>query len=240
MSDLRDDNGLSPDEWLAAEYALGVLGSEDRARAQARMARDPAFAHLVEAWQNRLTPMAANLAEIQPPAALWERIAAAVPDLAADRRTLRPSLWQSLTFWRGLTAASTALAVACLAMLIYIGSYLGTINAPAPLMASIDGGGHRHFVATIDPARGSVAVLPAAFAPDATRVPELWLIPADGKPRALGLLSAAQTVTLKIPPALVPHAAAGAVLAVSLEPQGGSPTGQPTGPVVASGKLTLL
>jgi anti-sigma-K factor RskA len=31
-----------------------------------------------------------------------------------------------------------------------------------------------------------------------------------------------------------------ATLAVSLEPPGGSPTGQPTGPVIASGKLTNL
>jgi anti-sigma-K factor RskA len=31
-----------------------------------------------------------------------------------------------------------------------------------------------------------------------------------------------------------------AVLAVSLEPEGGSPTGQPTGPVIANGKLAQL
>ena len=31
-----------------------------------------------------------------------------------------------------------------------------------------------------------------------------------------------------------------AVLAVSLEPPGGSPTGLPTGPVIGTGKLTSL
>jgi anti-sigma-K factor RskA len=83
-------------------------------------------------------------------------------------------------------------------------------------------------------------VVPAAFAADATRVPELWLIPADGKPRALGLLRADSAVTIVIPAALRPHASANATLAVSLEPPGGSPTGAPTGPVVATGKLTNL
>jgi anti-sigma-K factor RskA len=34
--------------------------------------------------------------------------------------------------------------------------------------------------------------------------------------------------------------AAQATLAVSVEPPGGSPTGLPTGPVIASGKLTKL
>jgi anti-sigma-K factor RskA len=83
--------------------------------------------------------------------------------------------------------------------------------------------------------------MPAAFAGDVNgRVPELWLIPADGKPRALGLLQADHAVTLAMPAALSPLATSNSVLAVSLEPQGGSPTGQPTGPVIASGKLENL
>jgi anti-sigma-K factor RskA len=71
-------------------------------------------------------------------------------------------------------------------------------------------------------------------------VPELWLIPADGKPRSLGLLRADRAVTITIPPNLMGQIVSNAVLAVSLEPLGGSPTGQPTGPVIASGKLTTL
>lgn len=238
MSDLRDDNGLSPDQWLAAEYALGVLEHDERARVEARLASDTAFVSLVEEWQLRLAPLAGELNEVAPSAALWDRIASALPP-SSDLRA-QPGLWQSLAFWRGLAAASAALAVACLALFIYAGGFSGAPPPLAPLLASIDGGGHRHFIATVDPSHGNVAVVPAAFAADATRVPELWLIPADGKPRPLGLLSATQAVTIAIPAALVPHATADAVLAVSLEPKGGSPTGQPTGPVVASGKLTRL
>ncbi len=240
MNDLRDDNGLTPDEWLAAEYALGVLESVERARAEARMTRDIAFSRLVADWQEKLTPMASGLAEVTPPAAMWDRIASQLPAGAAADNAPQPGLWQSLAFWRGLTAASMVLAVVCLGLFINTGSFTGRTPPPAPLLASIDGGGHRHFIATVDPSHGNVAVVPAAFAADATRVPELWLIPADGKPRALGILSATQSVTIAIPAALVPHATDNAVLAVSLEPQGGSTTGQPTGPVVASGKLTRL
>ena len=71
-------------------------------------------------------------------------------------------------------------------------------------------------------------------------MPELWLIPTDGKPRALGLLQADHAVTITVPTALAPLARRDSVLAVSLEPPGGSPTGQPTGPVIASGKLENL
>ena len=162
---------------------------------------------------------------------LWDRIAAALPAQAQSA-----GLWHSLTFWRGFGVAAGALAAACLAALIY----LGTLTQQPPLVATIEGGGHRHFVATLDAGRGTVAVVPAAFSPDATRVPELWLIPPDGKPRPVGLLRADQTVTLTLPADLAALARKDTVLAVSLEPPGGSTTGLPTGPVIATGKLTSL
>ncbi len=237
MTDATDHSGKLPEdlpeaELLAAEYALGVLDGAARAAAAQRVAREPAFAAMVAAWEARLAPWAAEIADIAPPPQLWERIAAALPAPIPPRA----SLWQSLAFWRGLTFVTGALAAACLAAAIY----LGTLTQPQPLLATIEGGGHSHFVATVDARRGTVAVVPAAFAADASRVPELWLIPADGRPRPLGLLRADRTVTITIPAALVPHARRDAVLAVSLEPPGGSPTGAPTGPVIASGKLTNL
>lgn len=235
MSEPTDHSGFSADEMLAAEYALGVLEGRERDAAATRIAREQGFARMVADWEQRLSPWAAEIAEVAAPSAMWDRIAAALPAAPAPS----PSLWQSLALWRGLTFATGAFAAACLGALIYLG------NAPSapqqgPMIAAIDGGGHHHFVATLDPKSGNIAVVPAAFAADATRVPELWLIPADGKPRPLGILRADRAVTFAIPPTLLAQANRNAVLAVSLEPQGGSPTGQPTGPVIASGKLTLL
>ncbi len=232
MSDATDHSGISGDEMIAAEYALGVLTAVERAAAEQRIAREPGFARMVVAWEERLAPWAAEIADVAPPPALWDRIATALPLTPAAK----PGIWQSLTFWRGLTFGAGALAATCIGALIYVAS----VAQQPPLIAAIDGGGRHHFVATLDSARGSIAVAPAAYTADATRIPELWLIPADGKPRALGLLRADRTVTLAISSDLLAHATRDAVLAVSLEPEGGSPTGQPTGPVIASGKLTLL
>ena len=231
MTDTFDHSSLPEDDLLAAEYALGVLSGMDRATAQQRVARDRAFALMVAEWEHRLSPWAAEIDEVAPPAQLWQQIAAALP-----AQTQGGGLWNSLTFWRGFAVATGALAAACLAALIY----LGALTQQQPLVATIEGGGHRHFVATLDAGRGTVAVVPAAFSADATRIPELWLIPPDGKPRPVGLLRADQTVTLALPPDLVALARKDAVLAVSLEPPGGSTTGQPTGPVIATGKLTSL
>jgi anti-sigma-K factor RskA len=232
MSDIVDHSGLPEHELLAAEYALGVLADADHAAARQRVASDRTFARLVDEWEQRLAPWAAEIPEAAPPPQLWNSIAAALPAQSRERS----GLWESLNFWRGLSLAAGALAAACVAVLVYSGAF----THQQPLVASIDGGGHHHFVATVATGGGSVAVVPAAFTADATRVPELWLIPPDGKPRPIGLLRADQAVTFTLSPELAKFAKDSAVLAVSLEPPGGSLTGLPTGPVIATGKLTSL
>lgn len=232
MSDILDHSGLPEDELLAAEYALGVLAGADHAAAKQRVARDQAFARLVNEWEQRLAPWAAGIPEVAPPARLWNSIAAALPAQPPEGS----GLWASLNFWRWFSFATGALAAACLAVLVYSGA----LTQQQPLVATIDGGGHHHFVATVAAGGGTVAVVPAAFSADATRVPELWLIPPDGRPRPIGLLRADQAVTFTLSVELAGFAKNNAVLAVSLEPPGGSPTGLPTGPVIATGKLTSL
>jgi anti-sigma-K factor RskA len=229
MTDIDDHSSMSEDELLAAEYVLGLLAGADRAAAERRLQRDAKFAAMVAAWEQRLTPWAREIADVSPPPQVWEAIAAA---LLAPRNA---GLWQSLVFWRGFALAS-ALAAACLAVVVY----LGAVGGSQPLVAAIEGGGKRTFVATVDTKRGTIAVVPAAFTADATRVPELWLIPADGKPRPIGVVAADRTITLAIPPEFAAQTVRDAVLAVSLEPPGGSPTGAPTGPVIGTGKLTSL
>ena len=236
MSDMTDQNGLLPDdlpedELLAAEYALGVLSADERARAARRIAKERAFARMVEAWEARLAPWTAEIDEVVAPPQVWSAIAAALP--ITPQRT---SLWDNLALWRSLAVTAAALAACCIGVIFYL-----TVQPPgSPLMASIDGGGQHHFVATVDPRRATIAVAPASFSNDPARVPELWLIPPGGKPLPVGLLSADHAVTLAIPPAFAAKAASGATLAVSLEPPGGSPTGSPTGPVIGAGKLTNL
>jgi anti-sigma-K factor RskA len=235
MSDTFDHSGKpedSPeDELLAAEYALGVLAGTERTVVEQRLARDRVLARLVTEWELRLAPWTAEIAEVNPPPQMWDRIASGLPP-----QTQIAGLWENLAFWRGFSLATGALAAACLGGLIYF----STLTQQQPLVAIIEGNGHRHFVATIDVNRGTVAVVPTAFSADATRVPELWLIPPDGRPRPVGLLRADTTVTITMPAELAALAKDNAVLAVSLEPPGGSTTGLPTGPVIATGKLTSL
>ena len=153
------------------------------------------------------------------------------------------SVWQSLTFWRGLSIGSPVLAAACVATLVYVGMRPMPPATPrAPLLATLTGAKTKmpNFVAAIGTDGRSLTIVPAALLTADKRSMELWLIPEGGKPASLGLISAGQPVQLNLPPELLKHVGTGATLAVSLEPLGGSPTGQPTGEVIAHGNLSRL
>jgi anti-sigma-K factor RskA len=61
---------------------------------------------------------------------------------------------------------------------------------------------------------------------------ELWALPKDGNPVSLGVLPAEGTSTRVLTAMQKAALASSSQLAVSIEPTGGSPTGQPTGEVL--------
>ena len=87
----------------------------------------------------------------------------------------------------------------------------------------------------------SLSIVPAALlSGEQQKAFELWLIPPGDKPHSLGLIDPTKPVRISVPETLLPKVNSDAVFAVSVEPPGGSPTGQPTGPVIANGKLASL
>ena len=226
----REGMGLT-----AAEYVLGVLGADQRRAAERRIARDAAFAREVTFWEERLGGLVSTVPEVAPPQRLWSRIEAALGHGGQENRA---GLWQSLGFWRFLALGASALAASCLAALIYIGA---VATPGVPLVARLDAeGGQAGFVAAVNTGGGSLTIVPAALLGAEQKSLELWLIPPGDKPHSLGLIDPDRPVTIKVPKDLLSQVNNEAVLAVSLEPQGGSPTGQPTGPVIANGKLAQL
>jgi anti-sigma-K factor RskA len=232
---MSDDPTMDSDDNtpVAGEYVLGLLGAAERRAFEARMARDPRLRAEVEYWERRLGPLASEVKPIDPPPRVWANIEAAIAPSAG-----RTGLWQNLPFWRWATAGAAALAAACLVALLH------TVRVPAPnppLIAKLEAsGGQASFVATVDAGDAGLTIVPAAAAPVSERALELWLIAPGEKPQSLGLIEAGRAVHIALPARLIGGIAAQATLAVSLEPPGGSPTGQPTGPVIASGKLTNL
>lgn len=228
---------LSETEAFAAEHALGVLTGAERAEAEARMARDPGFAAQAEAWRARLAPMAEAVAPVAPPAGVWSAVERALP-ANDDRRALR--------FWRGATAASLALAAASVAAALFFAGRPAVVIQPpaaAPILnASLMSlsSGKPMFVAAYDPARRALIVTSLA-APDPGHAHELWLIPADGRPHALGMVQPGTSKAMPMPGDMTPMLRPGAALAVSIEPPGGSPDrNAPSGPIAAMGKFSRI
>ncbi len=234
---------------VAAEYVLGVLSAPERAAVERVLARDANMAREVAFWEERLTGLADATEPVAPPDAAWSRIEAAVsapaattaaPSPAPTPTPRRAGVWQSLAFWRGFAIGSAALAAASLAALAYL-ELAPRVSPRAPLLATLgQTSGQPGFVAAIGGGGRELVIVPAALLTADQRSLELWLIPAGDRPHSLGLIAPGQPVRLTLPPDLVSRATTDAALAVSLEPPGGSPTGQPTGPVIASGKLTRL
>lgn len=230
---------------VAGEYVLGVLDGEARARAAERMRGDPLFRAEVRAWELRLAPMLDAVAEVAPPAGSWRRVAAslAAPSSVVEFRS-RPSVWNRVEVWRA-TAGGLAAAAAGLAVAIAIGPALRAPPrvsvAPPPqgrvLTAKLSTpGGQVLFVAIVDRARHGVTVVPVGTVDARGRSPELWIIAAGSPPRPVGLLKDGQP--LSVSSAVLSSASPQALLAVSMEPAGGSTTGAPMGPVIATGSLT--
>lgn len=231
-------------ELLAAELALRLLEGEELLLAQGLAASDAEFAAMVEEWDERLSPLFDEIGEAQAPPELWERIASAI----RERNAAVPvDLRRKLGLWRGLAAAASAIA-AVLAVVVVSGALrepppaVAPAPEPAPmLVASItaeDGG--TVLAATYRPDDERLLVVPSVVEPLAGRSHELWIIPADGTPRSLGLIDAGAPREIAVPPALAGQFAAEATLAVSVEPTGGSTTGLPTGPVIATGQLSSV
>jgi|HubBroStandDraft_1064217.scaffolds.fasta_scaffold00143_18 anti-sigma-K factor RskA len=219
---------------LAGEYVLGAGDLASRAAMAAALEHDPDLRRRVEDWQAQLQPLAESVPAVPPPADLWPRIEAALTPPSGRVVPFPPhaGLWRNAGFWR-LSTAGTAVLAAGLAALILVRSptsapsYIAVLTAPQALEAS--------FLVESRPRAGLVLTALTHASPETGRAYELWaLAPGAAKPVSLGLIPSGGRLALgaaRIRPS------AGTALLISLEPETGSPTGQPTGPVVYQGQL---
>ncbi len=226
-------------EWLAAEYALGVVTGEALAEATRLNATDNEFREEALLWSGRFATLLDDVEAVDPPTDLLPAILARLPRVKIYPRT-RPG---NVTRWQAATAAMTALA-AGLALFIIVRPATVMVPAPrletqrpdrAPMIAAISGENSK-IVANWDGDRKLIIVPVEVAKTPGGQAHELWMIPSDGKPRSMGVMSEGSMV-LDVTPKTADMFAVGTTFAISIEPQGGSPTGQPTGPVIASGKL---
>ena len=218
---------------LAAEYVLGTLRGGARRRFDALMAQHALMRRAVDEWQDRLHPLAEFAPAAQPRPQVWDNISRQLGLQVAPGAGWLARLRDSLGFWRGLSLASTTLAALLVAVLLtqpFSGeappSFVAMLADDSAQPVAVVTGNARTHQLTVK------LVAPQTVAAD--RSLELWAVPKVGNPRSLGLLAADGSITLPLPANATPDTVP--LLAVTLEPKGGSPKADgPTGPIVFKG-----
>jgi len=238
----------------AWEYRLGVLNQmvgsvEPRPEVWDRIRTAVGLAEPQE-------PLLLPEAPLPPPVAS-ELVAAAAA--AENSNVIRLAI--QLRRWRNIASFTSAIAAVLVAM-IAVGIYqpdllpegirpkprtevveVKTPPAPAPPSAQYiavlqKDGESPAFILTVDGATRNFTVRKVGAQPEPGRSYELWIVSDKlQRPRSLGVIGGSDFTTRPVLSAYSPEVVNQATYAVTVEPEGGSPTGAATGPIVFTGKL---
>ena len=203
---------------LAAEYALGTLRGPARRRFEKWRARISLVDARCRFWEENLMQLAKDLRPIRPPAHVWQGIRARLNFSRGESRRRRG---------RALAIAASVLLIAGLSALLYWRSHepgrlseVATISTPT---------GTQLWEVDVYRSSGRLIMhtrqVPARAA---DRDFELWALPAGGKPVSLGVMPYSGTAQRTLTAVQQRALANSAQVAITVEPAGGSPTGQPT------------
>jgi anti-sigma-K factor RskA len=217
---------------LCGEYLLGTLRGAARRRFERAVRSEVLVARRLHYWQRVFALRYRKPMEVRPQPETWKRL----------RRELKLAQyqtpwWRRLGLWQGWAAAATAALVLTLAVQVL---RPGGEEPQLAVIAQLAAKDAAPSVTAHRSADGRVLVLTAARAIEAgpQQSYELWLLPAEGGPPiSLAVLGKLDDARFSVPQAQVGRIRAGAKLAVSVEPAGGSPTGAPTGPVILVGAV---
>lgn len=225
----------------AGQYVLRQLDTPERQEFERKLAGDAGLLAEVHWWEQRLALVGLRLKPAAPRPMVWldiqHRLKSNTVALKKPAGRTAAAVWASLA-----TAASLLVAVGLYIELnrplpepqvvtrqvpVPAVSYVALLEVPKSTMK---------WSVSVTPDRQQIVVRASGEVPAAAKDldAELWLI-TDGGPVSLGVIPKsgedrrAYTATLAF--------ASGKTLAVSLEPRGGSPTGQPTGPVVSTAQV---
>jgi anti-sigma-K factor RskA len=213
---------------LAADYAIGLMPATARRRFEQLLLEDAALRAELAQWQESLLSLTDALPEQPVPDRVWQGITARIEPQVLHVPEKRP-FWN----WLRVTAAVCSLLIAVTLGVLYLpddARYSATlVNADAQPAMRVQA--HENYLqvepltlATVEPGQSL----------------ELWAIPADGKPISLGVIPTGGKGKVELSETQKALIGKPIALAVSLEPKGGSPTGQPTGPVLYQGALAAL
>jgi anti-sigma-K factor RskA len=225
----------------AGEYVLGLLEGADLATFDAQLDTDHALAAAVERWRLHFAALDGTAIPLRPSPGLWPRIETGIAGIlpAAERgrgKALKAGgslsdWWNSLFVWRG---AALAGAIATILLAIGLNGALERAGRQPVMVAVLltDASVAAAVVNTF--ADGRVEMVPLQnIAVPAGKALEIWTLwDRSVGPRSVGLIDRARTTALRLDQMPLGK---DQLFEITIENATGSPTGRPTGPIVAKG-----
>jgi anti-sigma-K factor RskA len=233
-----DHNQHLDQRTLAAEYVLGLLSDADKTNAERRLSTDQAFARTVEDWRRRFSEFDDTTAPRPIGDDLWRRIETVIAGGTARTETAASSwmsFWNSLAFLRG---AAMGAGLAALVLAVGLGFAIRAARQqPVMIAVLLDGNHAGAVVQTFADGRHVLLPLTSIEVPRG-RALQVWTLPSRERgPVSVGLMDRARTLELSL--ASLPATRPDQLFEITLEPEAGSPTGRPTGPVLFKGTASL-
>ena len=215
---------------LIGEYMLGSLRGGARRRFESALREEPAVALRLRTLQQEFTPNYSERIAETPSAGGWQRL-----ERELNLAQYRAPWYSRVSFLRAWAVGVTAALLLSLSLLTLRTSTETTLTPIAQLAMK---GAAPSVVAAVSADRRTLqlrAARPIVAGP--LQSYELWVIPEGGAPLSLAVLGQLDG-TLTVPEGHRGQLRKGALLAITVEPAGGSPTGGPTGPVILSGAIS--
>jgi anti-sigma-K factor RskA len=213
----------------STQIGCGRFGRARR-RFERALREEPAVALRLRILQQQFTPNYSEAIAKTPRGGGWQRL-----ERELNLSQYRAPWYSRVSFLRGWALGMTAALVVGLSLLALRATTETTLTPIAQLAMK---GAPPSVTAAVSADRRILelrAVRPIVAGP--LQSYELWVIPEGGAPISLAVLGQLDE-TLRVPEAHVERLRKGALLAITVEPAGGSPTGAPTGPVILAGVIS--
>lgn len=222
------DNNLN-----AAEYVIGTLPDSEQKGFEELLNTDAAARREVSSWQRIFGGLNATIAPEIPPQHVWQNIEA---DISSNPNSQQINdnvitLARSRSRWRMGAIAASLVVVVSGGLFISSLQSQGLKGDSFVAVVNATDGDKSALIVQVDAKSGEVTVRSFGIDKPTGKSLQLWYVPENKKVVSVGLVGESK---LNLKGALASH---DTLFAISLEPEGGSPTGSRTGPVVYTGKL---
>ncbi len=219
-------------ENTAAEYVLGTLDATERSAISARRNVDTALDAEIAGWEQRLSPLLEQVGSARPRADLFAAVEQKIESEQILPKASVISLRRQVNIWKTATVGAAAIAASICAFIVSTGTLAPQLTGQDQSFVAVfqDNDKLPRFVMSINLERRELTIRPVDASLPEGKTYQLWIKQDQlgPKPKSLGLLASKEAPSRKALDQFDPGLLKAATFGISIEPEGGSVTGQPS------------